>query len=183
MRIETIRKEYFRWLRQFVCGAKRSKFGSYDMLLLSLHNTEFTWTMPMDSNRAGDGKELRLRFASKKRIPREMAELYLNGPCSVLEMMVALADRCEKRIMADPDIGDRTGQWFWGMIANLGLGGMTDERFDEAKTRRIISRLLTRNYEPDGKGGLFTVINSRYDMRTVEIWFQAMRYLDEVSRA
>ena len=97
-------------------------------------------------------------------------------------MMVALADRCEKRIMADPDIGDRTGQWFWGMIANLGLGGMTDERFDEAKTRRIISRLLTRNYEPDGKGGLFTVANSRYDMRTVEIWFQAMRYLDEVSR-
>ena len=182
MRIKTIRKEYFQWLRRFICGAKLSKYGSYDKLLQYLHNMEFTWTIPMDSNRAGDGKGLRLRFVSEKRIPRETVELYLNGPCSVLEMMVALADRCETRIMSDPDIGDRTGLWFWSMITNLGLGSMTDGRFDEAQARQIISRFLTRDYEPDGTDGLFIVHNSRYDMRTVEIWIQAMWYLEEVSQ-
>ena len=60
--MENQRKEYFRWLCQFVYGKKKSKFGSYDKLLDILHNTEFTWTIDMDSNRADDGKSLRRRF-------------------------------------------------------------------------------------------------------------------------
>lgn len=168
---KTIGKEYFDWLCRFVKGKNKSKYGSYDKLLIFLHKTDFEWTLtiPMDANRAEDGKELRRRFGM------EIGE----KPCSVLEMMIALADRCEKQIMYDPDVGDRTGQWFWGMIVNLGLGGITDERYDEEKVKGIISRLLTRSYEPDGKGGLFTVRNTRYDMRTVDIWCQAMWYLDE----
>lgn len=45
-----------------------------------------------------------------------------NRPCSVLEMIIALAIRLEEHIMDDPDIGNRTGQWFWDMIVSLGLG-------------------------------------------------------------
>lgn len=171
MERKTTGKEYFNWLCRFVSGKKKSKYGSYEKLLHILHNTDFTWTIPMDSNRADDGMGLRRRFGID--IP--------DKPCSVLEMAVALAIRCERSVMWNPDIGDRTGQWFWEMITNLGLGTMTDERFDETKTREIISRLLERRYEPDGKGGLFTVRNSRFDLRTVEIWYQAMWRLEEAS--
>ena len=165
-------KEYFNWLCQFVCGKGKSKFSSYGKLLRVLHKTEFTWTIPMDSNRAGDGGNLRRRFGVD----------IGNKPCSVLEMMIALSLRCEESIMSDPDKGDRTGQWFWNMIVNLGLGNMTDPKFDKEKAQSIISRFLNRTYEPNGKGGLFTIQNSSYDLTTVEIWCQAMWYLDEAGQ-
>ena len=95
-------------------------------------------------------------------------------------MMIALAIRCEERIMSDSDAGNRTGQWFWNMLASLGLGSMSDRKFDREKAREIIDRFLNRRYEADGRGGLFTVRNSRFDLRSAEIWYQAMWYLDEV---
>ena len=49
-----------------------------------------------------------------------------------------------------------------------------------AKRRGKSSTFLNRQYEADGRGGLFIVRNSRFDLRTVEIWYQAMWYLDEV---
>jgi hypothetical protein len=103
----------------------------------------------------------------------------LDGPCSVLEMMIALAVRCEEHIMDDPNIGNRTGQWFWGMIVNLGLGAVTDERYDARLVDERIGRFLNRDYEPNGRGGLFTVRNCKYDLRDVEIWYQLCWYLDD----
>ena len=105
---------------------------------------------------------------------------YLDGPCSVFEMMVALAQRCEA-VMDDPKIGDRTGQWFWGMIASLGLNGMSDNHYDEKYVKDVINRFLDREYEPNGKGGLFTIRNCEHDLRDVEIWYQLCWYLDTIS--
>ena len=39
---------------------------------------------------------------------------------------------------------------------------------------------MNREYDSDGKGGLFTVKQSKYDMRTVEIWWQMNWYLDSI---
>ena len=103
-----------------------------------------------------------------------------NQPCSVLEMMIALAIRCEEHIMDDPDVGNRTGQWFWNMIMNLGLGSMTDDQFDKRYAEQVIERFLNREYEQDGEGGLFTVKHCKHDLRTVEIWYQMCWYLDEI---
>ena len=91
--------------------------------------------------------------------------------------MVALALRCEETIMDDPTLGNRTGQWFWGMITSLGLGSMSDDKYDKAYVNAIISRFLSRDYEPNGKGGLFTVKNCEQDMRDIEIWHQ---YLNSI---
>lgn len=96
-------------------------------------------------------------------------------------MMTALAIRCEEHIMDDPDIGNRTGQWFWSMLVNLGLGSMYDAKFNRYRVDRILERLLDREYGRNGKGGLFTVNNGR-DMRTTEIWYQMNYYLSEVIR-
>jgi hypothetical protein len=96
-------------------------------------------------------------------------------------MMTALAVRCEETIMDDALFGNRTGQWFWGMIHNLGLSPMTDSNFDKEYVDEVITRFLNREYEPNGKGGLFTVRHCNRDMRTVEIWCQLSWYLDSIT--
>lgn len=172
-----INSRYFRWMFDLVCGKRYAKEVSFRRLLEHLHNTEFIFSIPKDENRAEDGIDLRYRFV--RIIHMEECLDYLDGPCSVLEMMVALAIRMEESVMDDPEYGDRTGQWFWGMVVNLGLGSMTDSRYDERYVDNILDRFLYRDYDPDGRGGLFTVRYTDEDLRLVEIWYQMCWYLDE----
>ena len=95
-------------------------------------------------------------------------------------MMIALAYRVENEIASNYKYGDRTGQWFWTMIHNLGLTGMRDSDFDRDYVDTVITRLLNREYEPDGTGGLFRVRDCEYDMRSVEIWCQFSWYLQSI---
>lgn len=177
---ESLTNEYFRWLCAFVIGEPASKSTSYSKLLRYLFTVEFTYTIGMDGNRAEDGTDLRYRFADENDYAYPIVATYLDDhPCSVLEMMIALAIRCEEHIMDNPDIGDRTGQWFWNMVVSLGLGPMTDPRFDEEKADQIMEIFLNRKYSRNGKGGLFTVSDRHVDMRSIEIWYQMFRYLEE----
>ena len=173
--------KYFDWMVILVCGQRYSKHISYDRLLADLHNMDFIWIVANDGNRASDGAKLRRRFALRQGFEDDsyICEC-LDGPCSMLEMMVALAIRCEETIMDDPLVGDRTGQWFWGMIVSLGLGSMIDSRYDRDFVRDVIDRFLHRDYEPDGTGGLFKINGCKHDLRKVEIWIQLLWYLDNI---
>lgn len=175
---DKLNNEYFNWMYDTVCADRFAKDISYKKLLMYLHNTMFRYSIRRDSNRADDGVSLRYRFALSKGY--DDVHHYITQPCSVFEMMLALAIRCEKDIMDDTAFGDRTGQWFWGMIVNLGLGSMTDDQFDKLYVEEIIERFLNREYEPNGKGGLFTVRDCDRDLRDVEIWFQLCYYLDSI---
>lgn len=175
-----VENEYYAWLIGLVCGKYSNEDTIYSKLLECLHSTPFVYSMERDENRAEDGIDLRYRFECEC-TGYANADAYIDGPCSVLEMMVALAIRCEENIMDDANIGDRTAQWFWGMVVNLGLGPMTDDRFDERYTNDILDRFLDRDYEPDGRGGLFTVRNCDCDLRYVEIWVQLCWYLDSIT--
>lgn len=177
---DRINDEYFEWMSDIVCGRRYSKEISYRKLLMFLHDTEFRYSIPKDRNRAEDGICLRYRFTLANDYDEFMIAEYIVGPCSVLEMMVALAIRCEENIMDDPNVGDRTSQWFWGMISNLGLGAMSDSRFDRDYVFEIVERFLDRDYSPNGKGGLFTVRHCDKDLRKVEIWYQLCWYLDSI---
>ena len=177
MRLDLINSDYFAWMYERMCGDRFSRRVSFRKLLSYLHNTEFKYLLPMDENRAEDGTYLRYLFAlDYTSVSR--ADEYLDGPCSVLEMMVALSLCCEEDYMDDPDVGNRTGQWFWGMIVNLGLGSMIDSRFDRRIVDEVVGRFLDREYEPNGKGGLFTIRRCDRDLRDVEIWHQMCWYLD-----
>ena len=149
-----------------------------------LHCTEFTWIVQKDSNRADDGIGMRYRFASSRYFNDELfPEVMdaLDGPCSVLEMMIALAVRCEEDTMDNAEFGDRTGQWFWGMINSLGLHGEYDAVYDKSAVELSIERFLNRTYCSDGRGGLFTIRNCRHDMRKAEIWHQLCWYLGSIT--
>lgn len=173
---EELLNEYFYWLYYLVCDKRYSNEISYVNVFKKLHDTEFVYSIRKDRNRAEDGVALRRRFAME--IGYNDLSDYLYGPCSVLEMMVALAVRCEETIMDDPRIGNRTGQWFWSMMVSLGLGSMIDSRYDEKEADSILYTFLKRKYQSNGKGGLFTIKNCDCDLRRVEIWTQLCFYLD-----
>ena len=169
---------YFCWLIDKVCEYPDDAIN-YNKLFRTLHDTDFEWTIPLDANRAIDGEELRRIYAIETNHSERTVDLYINWDCSVLEMMVALADKCETQIMYDPEYGDRTAKWFWIMIENLGLQDMTNDNFDYDFVAFVLSRFMQRTYKADGDGGLFRLKNPIRDMRNVEIWYQLNWYLTE----
>lgn len=179
MQIEDqVRSDYFEWMYNLVCEGRFAKTITYRQLLTFLHDVEFVHFVQYDENRARDGVGLRYRFCVQNDC--EDLEYCLDGPCSVLEMILALAIRCEETIMDDPEKGNRMGQWFWGMITNLGLSSMTDYNFNEWYVNDVVTRFLNREYDADGQGGLFTVKDWNRDMRTAEIWHQLMAYINSI---
>lgn len=176
-----LRKKYFLWMCQIVDTDRKIHVGSYRSLLEKLNNIDFYAILPMDENRADDGIELRYRFGRDCGYPASMIASMLDvAPCSVLEMMVALALRGEHHVAEDTIYGDRTGRWFWSMIKSMALTDQCDDMFDPAVVQDSVHRMLERNYAANGRGGLFTLQNPREDLRHVEIWYQMMWYLSEV---
>lgn len=176
-----IKDDYFEWMYDLIEKNRHEGASSFRRLLLYLDSVEFRYRIRNDSDRANDGIALRRRYALRMEgYEYEYILDCLEGPCSVFEMMVALAIRCEETIMADPLVGDRTGHWFWRMIVNMGLGGMTDAHFDRKYVEKVVKTFLDRKYEPDGRGGLFTIKNCDKDLRKVGIWSITMWYLDTI---
>ena len=180
---DEIVNEYFEWMYHLVCNTnKRKNDISYRKLLYYLHSVIFVPRLEMDDSRRIDGIKFRYRFGYENGYPDEYITEYLdNRDCSVLEMMVALAFKVEEDITYNYLYGNRTGQWFWSMIISLGLNKMTDENFDRAYCEDVIDTFLARQYDYDGKGGLFTLEHPHQNMQTVDIWCQFMWYLDENS--
>lgn len=182
MTLSDAHRKYFNWLYKSVKGDKGPEEFRYRKLLTRLHDITFRWSMEMDQNRAEDGISLRYRFALDQGYEDDSDYIMdiLEGPCSVLEMMVALSFRCEE-IMDNACVGDRTSQWFWGMIVNLGLGSMHDSLFDRQFVDETIDVFLDRDYEPDGRRGLFTIRHCERDLRDMEIWQQLCWYLNTIT--
>lgn len=172
-----LRGHYFDWLSSIV------NLPKYYILLSKLFDTEFQWLIPFDANRADDGIQLRYRFGRINDIPDPVIydELDCNYPCSILEMIVALALRTEEQIMGDESVGDRTPVWIRSMLDSLGLLNYPDSRFDADAVDDIIYIFLNRQYSRTGEGGLFTILNlpPTQDMRTAEIWYQMCWYMNE----
>lgn len=177
-----MREDYKNWLLNLTYSWCLDH-GSYIKLMEYLYSQPFYSIYPNDRNRASDGIEMRFRFIENcegLQYTYHDVYKYLTHDCNVLEMMTALAKRCEEHIMGDPEIGDKSAAWFWEMICSMGLQSMTDENFDILKVEKKVTNMLDHNYKKDGTGGLFTVKNPNLDMRYAEIWYQMNWYLSEL---
>ena len=181
-RADALHERYFQWMCGLVMGDQQySRNLSYEKLMRHLDARAFIWIIPMDEYRARHGVDLRYDFGYENHYPDRTIEHLLDiRECSILEMMVALARTCEERIMEDDTVGNRTGQWFWNMIVSLGLGSMSDSRYNEREVDRILDIFLNRTYDANGRGGLFTIEDCPYDLRAVDIWYQMMWYLNTI---
>lgn len=165
---------YFKWLIK-MAGNRLS----FTKLLDRLFNLEFIWDprIETDANRADDGLGLRLLYCAENR------KLYEgpNTPCSVLEMLLGLSYRIEIDITGEPGEDD-FNRWFWVMIHNLKLDGMTNDNFDEHFVDNAIGRWLSRDIDPDtGEGGIFPVRGRMHlDQRKIPIWEQMGEYLCQI---
>lgn len=180
---DDILNEYFEWMCNKVCNS--SEKIKYRKLLTLMNDTDYYYILVMDGNRYGDGINLRYRFAIEMNYDDAMVADALDfKPCSILEMMIALAWRIEEHIMVNDDIGDRTGEWFWEMMDSLHISNMTNNQFDIHKgdIKRRLTAMMEKDYLANGEGGLFTVSNPNVDMRNLEVWYQAMAYLNEIGR-
>lgn len=169
----TAEPTYFDWLCSKVYEPVNGK-DTYSKLLKRLYDTEFVYR-PFDDDRAKDG--IALRYSYRDQTGKNSGII---GECNLLEMMVALVDRYENSTMANVAMGNRTGQWFWGMIASLGLGRMTDDRYDDDEVMKAINRFETNSYEANGSGGLFTLANPPGDMTKIPIIVQINYFMTEV---
>lgn len=179
---DRVSNEYFEWLHDLACKDRYPDEVSFRKLLMHLYNTDFRYSIARDEDRAHDGRDLRYRFGRHNGYSKyDIQDILDTRPCSVFEMILSLAIRCEEDIMDNAEFGDRKKQWFWIMIVNLGLGSMTDDRYDRRLVDNIVNRFLDREYEPNGRGGLFVVRDAQYDLRSLEIWYQMCAYLNGIT--
>lgn len=169
------REKYFNWLVSIIFDERISN-KTYRKLLKHLFEIDFFSVIEMDNNRIQDGLYLRYRFCYENNISELlMYNILGNKPCSVLEMMVALSKRCENMF---ENVDHGATKMFWDMIRNLNLYSMDDHRFDSSYVNDCIERMIFRDYSKSGEGGLFFISDKKKDARDMEIWSQAMHYLN-----
>lgn len=175
---------YLRWLYDLVNKSVDEDTPTYHQLFECLYNVIFIPKLAMDENRCKDGIELRSDFARETGMTDAFSD---ETPCSVLEMLVALARRCEYQFMHNTDIGDRTSTWFWIMLTNMGLVQYTDDvNFQDIyeAVETATYKLNNRDYYPDGSdGGPFIIEGAPRDLRTVEYWYQMCWFTTNYIRA
>lgn len=168
---------YVEWLYKRCIGAlqQRNPSRTYWKLAKHLHSIPFEWHVRNDENRAEDGKLLRDQFIDEMDV--EDIEIgWLQLDASVLEMLIALADRAA----FETDMA--AGDWFWIFMENLGLKDYNDRAWDdevEQHVNEICARLIHRRYQRNGAGGLFPLRHAIQDQRNVELAYQMATYLLE----
>lgn len=169
--------DYYQWLLEKINGPIAE---DHTMLLRDLHNMPFKWVLHRDEFRAKDGMELRLDYMEENGLTNTADYIfteYKDTECSVLEMMIALAEYFSKDVVGSSYRS--TAQWFWMMIKNLGLLDMTDYNYSPTLVKRHIDTFIDRTYSRNGEGGMFPLRNPSRDQRTVEIWYQLSEWFKE----
>ena len=142
-------------------------------------------------------KELALKVAKKNNMPKVNAysRYYLYGtdhssynrtlddigPCTVLEMLIALAEQIDTYGVSGMTDQERRSRFFWEMVANLGIVYSDFVYTNEIATEcdHKIDIFLDRKYAENGAGSLFPIQNCSTDMRKIEIWYQMQTYFLE----
>ena len=181
----SIQDEYLGWLYDLVCGPEETNEPSYKLLMHELYFYSYDpVVLEMDYPRVVDGENLRYRFGQEHGYTYEDVEEHLfDRPCSILELLIALARRCEDEIMCNTEFGDRTGLWFWIMLTNLGLGKFTDESFNPDLVDDILETFVMRTYDRDGSNGNIFIFSDRtQDIRKIDLWYQMNWFISDFIR-
>ena len=180
---EAINEVYIQWLYSKV-GSNDREYNHYWRVIRRLYRREFYYIVKNDVNRYEDGLTLRNKFTDEYGYSFADICRALDGPCTVLEMLVAFAMRIDSEIMWDPDAGDRTAFWFWTMLQNAGLDmkRFSDEYFDNnciIALEKMITRVVSRQYDKLGNGGFFPVSSYQKNFQRTELWYQMHFWMHE----
>lgn len=165
-------ERYLVWLCGLINSQKyEERLHSSKQMIDGLFEEPFFDYIPNDDNRAAEGRGLRDRY--QRETARQINRRLYMGPCTMLEMMVALAHRFAWEIVGlDETVEENIPPCFWEMVDNLKLN-------PTHKNLGRLSVLNKREYTSVGEGGLFPLKDINYDQRETEIWYQLMAYLRE----
>jgi len=138
-------------------------------LLRYLFDVDFIWTVFLDKNRAQDGIDLRCLYANLNRLDKD---IFADKPCSMLEMLVAFANRIENDFMGCVN-ENNAPRWFYEMLQSLGIADDMKE-FDRARVDHALVRFFNH------QRSLFQVPG--IDISHLGIWEQLncwLKYVDE----
>lgn len=185
-----IREDYFLYLCSLVQVGYNQDANNYVNLLRRLYLTSFFWSVPGDLNRSEDGKNLRDGYFVRSDWVDYTA---INGPCNFLEFLIALSSRIDRDIANQllDNNHDRTIDWFWMIIENLGFLSCPDEKWTVEIGNFVSDKLnyiMTRQFDDNGIGGMFPLKEYNYipdsnkkSQKCVEFWAQANYYFVEHS--
>ena len=160
--------DYYIWLCDMIDLETHSRYSN---LISFLYNTEFVWSVAKDNNRAGDGKYLRQDYIYEYYYDEGE---WLDEPCSLLEMLIALARRVRVDILPEFDMD--TSDWFWIFMSHFGFDKYDNEHFSEDK---FCACFLVKNLQK-GKNLLFSSKKfSETENFDMEIWSQLQFWLAE----
>lgn len=177
-RYDRAERAYYEWLTDMLPGWR----GSHSRLLRQLFETPFRCTMETDSNRLGDGMELRSRFCWDCGYSADVRnELKARRECGVLEVMIAMAMRCEEEFMTLYTEDELIERWVGWMIRSMEIDRFDDEMYDPDAVEAALQAMMRRDYSPDGRGSLFYVPGFRGDLRQIDLWEQMMCWIEFVN--
>lgn len=140
-----------------------------------MHETIFVAVVAFDENRIADARDLKYEYLAEAEDEAGDPN-WTRSPVSMLEVLIVLA-RALSFEMDDP-----VAPWFWHLIEVLELEQFNDREYDnhaQEVITKTLDRVIWRQYEPDGHGGLFPLRSSSRDQREVELWYQLNAYLLE----
>ena len=159
-------ERYFDWLMAIVGGP-----GEYKDVIDVLWSTEYWSDIPNDENRANDGLELRYFYEEETGFECEK-----NGACTVLEMMIALANRMENAFFYDPKVGNRTNLWFWEMFYNAGFANFGKNGQKKWPFAHFLQKFLARK-----SGTFFFEIDKKPEnWAKIEVWKQVCAHVSAI---
>lgn len=173
--------EYYKYLVGLVepPNGTYTLLGHHRELLFHLWAHEFYWLdIYREEDRANDGTAIRDRFLHDYDMPPIAVP---QGPCNVLEMLIALALRIDI-ICRDWDVGAHPWDFLEMFIENLGLSDLTDDDISGLDTAYISAKLeawMSHAILPNGDGGLFRFAVPVMDINRLSTWDMMQHWLVE----
>lgn len=149
---------YKEWLQKMVIDGETC---CYNILLERLDLLPYL-PNKLNKDRYEDARQLRIRYGDDNNIEGVLS-YFKKEPITVFEVLLALSIRIEEKIMSDNKKGDRTSQWFWALINNIGLGKYDDDNWDLDAIDNIIKEWMSE------KNG-------------ISLWKQAMMIINNVDK-
>lgn len=172
---EPLDELYLKWLYTQIASPRlKNPERTYWNLAKQMFTKRFVWIVPNDDNRQEEGKELRIEFLTDLEIPTADPN-WLDIECSFLEMLVSLSRRLA--FLADGEVRG----WVNQLLDNLDIRA-SDAQYNNRVAQIVdetMDRVIWRQYDYNGNGGLFPLQNPREDQTQVELWYQLNAYLNE----
>lgn len=156
---ELVVEEYKKYLKNMIVD---DEFCCYNVLLERLDSIPYEPNQ-LNTDRYEDAEQLRIDYGIDNNI-KDVLIYFEATSITVLEVLVALSMRLEKKVVPNNKKGDRTSQWFWALVNDIGLGKQDDERCDSNIIDKIVKEWMS-------------------EKNKISLWKQAMNIINRLERS